>query len=178
MKNLSYIPVLFIATIFFSCKKVDKLTQFEMEYNETFVIPSTVGIDLPFNVMSPDITTNSQSTFEVNDTKKDLIEQIMLTQLDLTLTGPSNSDFSFLNEVRIYISAEGLDEVELASKTDIPDNIGKELSLDPSGADFQEYIKQDQFDLRLYTVTDQIITSDHTLDMKSVFFVDAKVLGQ
>ena len=176
MKRL--FTLLLLTTVLLACKKIDKLTQFNMNYNESFTIPSSVGVDLPFNVFSPDIESNSESTFEINDTRKDLIEQIILTKMDLTLTSPSNGDFSFLNEVRIFLSADGLDEIEIASKTDIPNSVGKELSLDLSGADMQEYIKKDQFDLRLYTVTDEIITSDHVIDMESVFFVDAKILGQ
>jgi hypothetical protein len=67
------ILVLCITLSVLGCKKIDELTQFDMEFNETTVIPSTIGINLPFNIFTPDIETNSESTFEVNDTRKDLI---------------------------------------------------------------------------------------------------------
>lgn len=161
-----------------SCKKGNKLTQFNMEYNETVVIPSSAGVNLPFNVSTPDVQSNSESTFEINDTRKDLIEEIKLTQLDLTLTSPTNGDFGFLKSIEIYISADGLSEKIVARNTNIPSNIGKYLELETSDIDLQEYIKKDQFSLRLNTVTDELITADHEIDIHSIFFVDAKIFGQ
>ena len=68
-------------------------------------------------------------------------------------------------------------EISLASADNIPNNVGKTLALVVSNKDFNEYIAKDKFSLRLNTVTDQVIASDHELNMHAVFFVDAKVLG-
>ncbi len=176
---MKLVRLLFIGlTVFIlGCKKIDKLTQFNMEYNETVVVPSSTGISLPFNILSPDIETNSESTFAVNDTRKDLIETILLTQLDLTLTSPSNEDFSFLESVEIFISADGLNESRIAWKDEIQSNTENTLNLVVGNEDLKEYIKKDNFVLRLKTVTDEVITSDHHIEVHSVFFVDAKVLG-
>ena len=161
-----------------ACKKIDKLTQFNMEYTESVTIPSSAGIDLPFNVFTPDVQTNSESTFDVNDTRKDLIEEILLNQLDLTLSSPSNADFSFLKSIEIYLSADGLSEIKVAWKDDIPNNVGKYIELETSSKDLKEYIKKDEFKLRVNTVTDELLATDHEIDIHSVFFVDAKILGQ
>ena len=158
------------------CNKLDKLTQFDIEYNESVVIESLIGINLPFNILTPDIETNSESTFEVNDTRKDLIEEIILTTLELTITSPSNADFSFLKSINVYISADGLSEVKIAWKNNIPSN-ATVLKLDLTEVDLKEYIKADKFSLRLNTETDELLTSDHHIDIHSVFFVDAKILG-
>jgi hypothetical protein len=166
----------FIGIILLSAS-CDKLTQFDMEYDSSVVIQSNTGINLPFNVYSPDIETNSESTFEINDTRKDLIETVILKSLVLNITSPNNGDFSFLESVEIFINADGLSEEKIAGKTNIPESIGAELTLETTGIDIQEYIKADNFQLRLNTVTDEIITSDHHIDLHSVFFVDAKILG-
>nr|WP_299206097.1 hypothetical protein [uncultured Brumimicrobium sp.] len=47
-----------------------------------------------------------------------------------------------------------------------------------TGADLKEYIKADKFTLRLNTKTDETINSDHHIENHSVFYVDAKILGQ
>ena len=164
--------------VLFGCKKVDKLTQFDMEFNETAVIPSSTGINLPFNLFTPDVKTNSESTFAVNDTRKDLIEEIILTQLDLTLTSPPNGDLGFLKSIEIFINADGLSEVKVAWKENIPSNVEKYLDLETTNADLKEFIKKDEFSLRLSTVTDEVLASDHQINVHSEFFVDAKVLGQ
>ncbi len=171
------ILVLSIILSLFGCKKVDKFTQFKMEFDATEVIPSATGISLPLNILTPDIQTNSVSTFEINNTRKDLIEEITLTTLSLSVTSPSNADFSFLQSINVYISADGLDEVKIAGKVNVPADVAV-LDLDITGVDLKEYIKSDKFSLRLNTVTDELLTSDHHIDIHSEFFVDAKILGQ
>ena len=60
---------------------------------------------LPFDVLTPDIETNSDSEFEVNDTRKDLIEEIKLTELKFKIISPDDTDFSFFESLEVYISA-------------------------------------------------------------------------
>lgn len=171
------ILIISLAFILFGCKKFDKLTQFYVTFDETAVVPATAGVNFPFNILTPDVETNSESTFEVNDTRKDLIEEIILTTLDLTISSPSDADFSFLEFLSVYIKADGLDEVKIAWKETIPQTT-KVLKLDLTGADLKEYIKSDKFTLRLNTKTDETINSDHHIKIHSAFYVDAKVLGQ
>lgn len=171
--------IILILTILFtisSCDKVDELTKFDLEYNSKVVIPASAGIDLPFNVFTPEMKTNSESKFEVNDTRKDLIEEIKLTELQMVITSPTDADFSFLNSIEVYISAEGLDEIKIAEK-EVGENVGNTLDVDVLDIDLKEYIKKYEFNLRLNTVTDEVINSDHEIDVNSTFFVDAKILG-
>ena len=167
-----------ILSLLIGCKKIDKLTQFDMNYDQTVVIPSSTGINLPFNIFSPDVQSNSETTFAINDTRKDLIEEINLTQLTLDLTSPSNGDFSFLKSIEIFITSSTLEEVKIAWKDNIDSNIGKSLELETTDSDLKEFIKGEEFTLRVRAITDEIITSDHQLDVHSEFFVDAKILGQ
>ncbi|WP_396633149.1 hypothetical protein [Maribacter sp. R86514] len=160
-----------------SCDKLDELTKFDMEYSQRATIPSSAGIDLPFDVFTPEIETNSESTFEVNDTRKDLIEEIKLTELELVIILPDSADFSFLNSIEVYISADGLEEIKIAYLEEVPDDAGSVITLDTADTDLKEYIKSDEFSLRLNTVTDELMSTDHELEVNSTFFVDAKILG-
>lgn len=171
--------ILLILTILFtisSCDKVDELTKFDLEYKSKVVVPGATGINLPFNMLTPDMETNSESQFEVNDTRKDLIEEIKLTKLQMVITSPTDADFSFLNSVEVYISAEGLDEIKIAEK-EVDKTAGSILDVDVLDIDLKEYIKKDKFNLRLNTVTDEVINEDHEIDVNSTFFVDARILG-
>lgn len=174
-KPFTLIVILILCTTS-GCNAIDELTKFNMDYSTQVVIESTANINLPFDVISPDVETNSESEFAINDTRKDLIEQIILRELNLTITAPEEEDFSFLESINIYISAEDLPEMQIASIDEVPDNIGS-LELITVGTDIKEYIKKDSFSLRLNTVTDEIITSDYYIDVDAVFFVDAKILG-
>ena len=160
------------------CKAIDNLTQFEMDYDQTVVIPANIPIDLPYNVLTPDIETDSETSFSINNTRKDLIEKIYLTELSLTITSPSSADFSFLESIEIYISADGLQEVKVAYKDPVPANDGTVLNMDLIDIDIKDYIKKDSFTLKLKTVTDELLSSDHQINVHSVFFIDAKILGQ
>ncbi|MEZ5007576.1 MAG: hypothetical protein R2753_05415 [Chitinophagales bacterium] len=160
-----------------SCKLLDKLTQFNMEFNQEVSIPSSTVINLPINIETEDTETNSETTFEINDTKKDLVEEILLKQIDLTITSPSNKNFDFLKSVSIYISAEGLEELKVAWLDEVPDNVGNTLDLEKTNSDLKEYIKKDEFKLRLNTTTDQIITTNYDINIHTIFKVDANILG-
>lgn len=161
-----------------SCERADELTQFDMDYTETIVVPSSSGINLPFNLTTPETETNSETTFQNNDTRKDLIEEIKVTEVTLTLTQPSSADFSFLESIEVFIQADGLDETRVAWQENVPENVGSTLSLNTSDMDLQEYVKKDEIVLRARTVTDEALTSDHHIEVYTNFFVNAKVLGQ
>ena len=148
-----------------------------MDFNNEIIIPSSTGINLPINLLTPEVETNSESTFELNDTRKDLIEEIRLTSLILTLNAPNNADFSFLVSISVYMNAQDLPEVEIAWEDNVPENAGNQISLNVSNEDFKDYIKKDEFSLRVNTITDEILTSDHQIDIATSYFIDAKILG-
>lgn len=160
-----------------SCEEAEKLTQFNIDYNTTVTIPSTFGVQVPFDVSTPAINTSSTSTFESNDTRKDLIEEIQLTEMTLTINSPSGADFSFLESIEVFISADSLDEVRIAYQDSVDVAAGESLSLTTTGVDLQEYIKADEFSLRINAVTDEAISQDHELNIYTKFFVDAELFG-
>ena len=179
MKKLKALLLLStILMVLAQCKKFDEYTKFEMEYEESVVIPSSTSKLLPFNLFTPKIETNSESTFEVNDTRKDLVESIQLTNITLTITDPDNANFSFLESIEVYLSAEGLDEIKVAWEDPVPEDTGNELVLETTDMNLEAYIKKDEFKLRLKTVTDELLSKDYHIDVHATLFVDAKILGQ
>jgi len=173
-KSIIFITAL--SFLLFGCKKAEELTQFNIDYTTEVTIPSSSGLNLPFDVFTPDMETNSSSKFAVNDTRKDKVEVISLTKLQLVLKTPSNSDFGFLKSIEVYIDADGLSEKRVAFDTDIPSTIGKILNLEVVSDNLKDYIIKDEFSLRVKTVTDEAISRDHVIDINSTFFVDAKIL--
>ena len=176
MKKLLFISLLAF-TLFLSCDKISKLTQFNLDYNETIEIPASSAIDIPVNINTPEIETNSEKSFKGNNTNKDNIESIKLSKMNLSIALPENGNFGFLKSITVYMIADGLEEIEIASKTDIPENIGNILELGTKENELKEYVLKDSFNLRINTVFDEIITTDHTIDLHTVLFVDANVLG-
>lgn len=177
MRILTFSICLFGLLFINSCKEIDKFTQFTMEYNSSVSIPPNTPLNLPIDLMTPEIESNAEGTFAVNDTRKDLVEEILLTNLDLDLTSPDSSDLSMLNSVEVYLNADGLSEILVAWKDNIPDNIGTTLILDITENDLKEYIKKEDFNIRVKVVTDETFSQTHQIDINTRFFVDAKVLG-
>lgn len=168
------LPLLFIATLL-SCERLNEFTQFEMDYRHTVTIPANTGINLPINISTPEKETNASSTFESNDTRKDLIEKVRLTKLQLSILDPAEGSFRFLKDIEIFLDADGLDEIRIAWKEGITDDVGNELDLEVTEEDLQEYVKKSSYSLRVRTVTDEALDEDHEIEIYSVFFVDAKV---
>ena len=71
-----------------SCKKVDELTTFDLAYSAKVTVPSKSVINLPFDLFTPDVTTNSESEFATKGTAKDYIDKINLTSLAMKITSP------------------------------------------------------------------------------------------
>ncbi|MDF9798652.1 hypothetical protein OKW21_003915 [Catalinimonas alkaloidigena] len=174
-RNVYSLILLFF--VFTACEQVDELTKFNMDYDTSITIPSTTGLNLPLDIFTPDVKTNSESTFGVNDTRKDLVEEIRLKTLELTIQTPNDADFSFLKTIDIYIEAEGLPKEKIAWHEDVSSISGNMLALETTGIDLKEYIKQDEFSLITEVVTDEALSSDYTIDVHTIFGVNAKILG-
>lgn len=177
MKKVLGFAIVLIA-IMFSAPSCDlnKYTQFEMDFTSSVTVPASSGINLPFDLFTPNVTTNSTGTFGTNNTNKELIQEITLKTMRLDITAPGDRDFDFLTEIHIFISADGLSEVEIAYKTDIPADVDQ-LTLDVNANDIKEYIKSDTFKLRVKTTTDEFLSNDVNIDVFTTFFVDAEILG-
>lgn len=160
-----------------ACKKLSELTQFQMDYEESVVIPSSIGLNLPFNLATPKIKTNSTEIFEINNTRKNLIEEVVLEYLTLKISDPVDADFSFLSSIEIYLSADSQEEILVAWIYNIKNNIGNSIILETSQENLAPYIVQDEFTLKFSTVTDKIPLYDHHIDINASFFVDARILG-
>jgi len=166
-----------VFTILTSCDVIDELTKFDLDYQTNYSIAPTILIDTPFNLDTPDITTDSESSFENNNTHKDLIESIKLKSIKMTIESPENGNFNFLKEIYVYINADGLEETEIAN-TVIHDNTNSNvIELDVLGQELKTYLKEDNFNLRIKTITDETISETHTIVVDTKFRVDAKILG-
>jgi len=176
MKKILFVFFAVILT-YGSCKEIDKLTHFNMDFTSSITIDPTFIIDIPIDVWTPDIPTNSETTFENNDTRTDLIEQINLTQMNMTIISTDTQSFDFLKTIEIYINADGVEEKKIAWLLDIPQTGLKTINLEITDDDLKDYIKKDEYKLRTHTVTRQLISKSTDIEIKSSFFVDANILG-
>jgi hypothetical protein len=180
--TIARISVLMCLLLLTQCKKddnfVDRLTQFNFETDYVVKVPASPITSIPVSIITPDIKTSSDVAFSANKTRADLVERINLKELTLTVKTPEGGTLSFLKSVDIYATAEGLEEVRVAYKDQVPDNVGNTLSLDVTGVELKEYFKKNKYSLRITVTSDEAVTQDYGVNAHGVFFVDAEVLGQ
>ena len=177
MKQAFFVLLVALAALLSSCKK-GGFTKFDIDYEASVIIQNGTGVSAPFSILTPDIESNSEAEFEVNDTRKDKIQEISLKSMRLEIVSPAGQEFDFLKDIELFISADGLDEIMLAYTYDINDSVGNVINITSSGSDFQEYIKKDKFKLRVRTVSDEYNLNDVKINIYSVFNVDAKLISK
>lgn len=160
-----------------SCKEIDKLTHFYIENNSNITIESTLPIEIPFDIWTPNIPTNSETSFENNNTRTDLIEEIVLSEMIMNIISPDSQSFDFLKSIEIFISTDSTDEKKIAWNNDIPKTGLLSISLETTDDDLKDYIKKNGYIMRSRTVTRQLISVSTDIEIFSKFFVDATLLG-
>jgi len=172
MNKITLIIIVLVSLL--SCKKTHDLFTFDVNDSSTFTIQAQSGINLPFSVPTPDVTTSSEKEFENNNTKASLVKEIILKKLTLTITNPSDETFKFLKNITLYISADGEDEIELAKKENIDNSVGSSIDLEPTSAFLDVYVKKDKYKLRTEVTTDEVLLHDVDVRVDITFQVTAK----
>ncbi len=172
------IVILALVTLFIfnGCDEVDELTKFDLDYKSSFTVSATPLIGVLPVISTPDITTNAETRFENNNTRKDLVESIKLKSLTLDIEMPSGEDFSFLKSVKLSISADGLPDKQIASKSEIS---GSETTLELviDNVELKDYLLKDSFSIKSEVTTDEVINEEYKIGVNTTFRVDAKILG-
>lgn len=174
-KLLLLLPLALVLVLFSNCKKLEELTKFNISFNSEVTIPANSIINLPFDIFTPDITTNYQEQFSANKTRTDLVSEIKMDAVNITVKAPAGQNLDFLKSINIFIAAEGLDEKEIAFINDVPDGLTA-LSLECVSDNIKDYITKDKIKLRVKTVTDKTVSQNTELDVQTKFWVQAKIL--
>ncbi|MDG2432127.1 hypothetical protein [Flavobacterium sp.] len=172
MKTKIYLPLILLTLFLSSCNVIDDLLTFSVDNQTTFKIASGFPLGTAFSVVTPEVTTNSSSTFENNNTKADLVKDVALTSLKLTITNPTDKSFSFLKSVTLYISTDANDEIELAYLEDINATTSS-IDLIPSKAKLDKYIKASSYKIRTKAVTKETLAQDISIKADMKFKVTA-----
>ena len=177
MKKTGILLVFALLTIFLfsGCEKVQEKLEFEFEmgYSTTITVPSSIGISIPLSLPTPEMESRAEEKFESEGTESDLVKEIRLKSTSLRILSPAGKTFSFLNSVQIFLNADGLPEILLASKNNIDDSIGNQLLLDTSDDFLDAYVKSPMFSLRSEIVTDETLFQDVEIQIDVVFQVVA-----
>ncbi|MFV5698067.1 hypothetical protein ACM55H_06820 [Flavobacterium sp. ZT3R17] len=172
MKIKTYAILSLFALFIVSCSVVDKLLTFTVSNETSFKIASGFPLNLATEIITPDVTTNSSAEFQNNNTKADLVKDVKLTELKLTITDPTDKTFSFLKSIHLYISTDTNDEIELAYLDDINSTVNT-LNLICTSQKLDKYIKASSYKIRAKAVIKESVTKDITVKSEMKFKVTA-----
>jgi hypothetical protein len=160
----------------FGCNEVNDLLTFSIDHQTDFRVESSSPISgLPLEIATPDITTNSNQSFQNNNTNASLVKDIKLQKVKLGITNPANKTFSFLKSIHVYISTDQHSEILLAHLEEIPGNVS-EIELIPTSQKLDAYVKASSYKVRTEIVTDETVTQAVDILMDLNFKVTAKAL--
>lgn len=163
------------ALLLWQCKEIEKLLTFRITNESDFSVPSAMGVNIPYSIPTPGITTNASQSFKNNNTDINKVKNIRLEALTLTVSSPTNATFQSLQSIKIYISASGQDEKLIAYKNDIPTDAGNTLAMDTTQEALDAYIKQEKYTLRTEVVSRQAVLYDRNVHAKMVFKITANL---
>lgn len=172
MKNSIFTGLIALLLCCSSCNVVDDLLTFSIDNQTNFKIESAFPVGSALTIVTPEVTTNSSSTFENNNTRADLVKDVKLTQLKVSITNPSGKNFSFLKSIVLYISTDANDEIELAQLDNI-NSTTNTLDLICTTAKLDKYVKASTYKIRTQAVIKETITEDITVNAAMKFRVTA-----
>ena len=155
-----------------ACDAIDDLLSFTISNETSIKIKSTSPINLPSEIITPDVTTNSSAEFKNNKTKAELVKDVKIRSLKLSISDPSDKNFTFLKSIHLYISTTDSDEIELAYQDNI-NSTSNTIDLICTDARLDRYIKADKYKIRTQVTLKETLTKDVTVKADMKFRVTA-----
>jgi hypothetical protein len=171
MKQLFLAAVALLAFVGTACDAVDDLLTFYITEETTIVIASNFPIGLA-PVVPVEVTTNSNETFKNNDTRAELVKDVTLDKLTLSIAEPQGQNFDFLSKIEIFISSEGNNTIKVAYLENIPKGVN-EITLESTNVKLDEYIKRDSYTISTKATLAKPVAQDTKIKAKIRFKVTA-----
>ena len=172
MKHLLLAVFVLLAFIATSCDKVDDLLTFYINQEETIRVESNFPIGIVTPLSPIPVTTNSEETFKNNKTRAELVKDVSLNKLTLTIAEPANENFDFLRSIEIYLSSEKGGETKIAYLDEVPKGVPS-IELKSTNAKLDEYIQGDTYTIRTKAAVGKPITRDISIKAAMRFKVTA-----
>ncbi|WP_226063824.1 hypothetical protein [Kaistella polysaccharea] len=152
MKNIFLSAIVATATLA-SCSTVSSILQNTFPYNATVLVTSGSPADTTLSAVSA-----AQSVTQLTGAGAN-VKDIRVS--NATISVGSSSSIGLFKSVKVYLSNNGADEVLVASRENIPDNVGSSVQLDVNTSQTLDRImKSGSVQQRMVYVLKQSPTSD------------------
>lgn len=183
------LAVLVFSVIAAGCAdKVKQLLSFtkEIEYNGSVEIKGVPGlpdtvVTLPSGGLNADFpklanATNAQQYIKDYNTSPDKISNVIISKLGLEMSEPSGANFDYIDSVKVYISATGMEEHLVGYKYGIPKGT-QSIDLTRDDINLKEYFLKDSIYFRINAHFVEVPKDSGKMDIKSVFSLVATPLN-
>ncbi len=154
MKNRKLILILFLfITILFSCKKVNRLTNFYAFFDYDLSIDSYPNTAQPINIWMYQVGVINDDLFLSNNSYISETKSITLSTVVLSIVSPDSLTIDFVKSIEIYVASKGHEKKKIAWLEDISNTDDNSISLITSDDDIQAYILDKNFVFQLIIET-------------------------
>lgn len=148
-----------VAAIFIvGCATVQSIIKSTFPYTATLTIPTTAKSN------TTSIATSTTSSFDEifgNQTGTDYIKEVRVASAKLNASNPTDQNLGVIKSVKLFLVNGNGEEVMVASRSDVAENIGNNLVLDIDNSRFVDnYIKGSNLKVRMEYVLRSTLTSD------------------
>jgi|GEM_PF-1174615 hypothetical protein len=178
MKKILCMSFLLSVLSFYACDK--PYLPFSFDFNPaeiafTLSADDVVNSDgVPVEIITPAQSTLTGDLEQYAD-KLDKVESAKLSTLSVSIVAPTTQKFSFVNEVKFYITGTGIPETLVGTKSDI-DTTASIIDLDIENVELVEFIRSGEVSTRISFTTDEGIDEDCDLIAKMTYVIRANAL--
>lgn len=154
-----------LAAAFNSCATWQSIVKSTFPYTTTVMIRENSDIGVELSAMG--VATSFDQDFKKNGNNADKVSEVSIVSAKLISTNPADFDIGNLISIKVYMSkTDGSDEVLVASRKNIAQNVGNSMVLDIDNSSFlDEHVRQPQIRIRVVYVLRNHIDVDAYLHL-------------
>ena len=165
MKNI-FLSAAIASVALVSCGTVQSIVQNTVPYTTNVLVSSGVPANQEIS------TTSSASSFaQYVGAGNSMVQDIRISSAKVSATSlSSNSDLGIFKSIKVYLSGNNTQEILVAQRTDIGNNIGNMLNLDPDNSKIlDEVVKSGAVKARVAYVLKNTANNDTNLNISLRF---------
>jgi uncharacterized beta-barrel protein YwiB (DUF1934 family) len=178
MKKSLFISLTLSILSFTACEESDLSINFDLNQADIEFTLSAADV-VNSNGETVEISTPAKSTLtgdmEQYADKLDKVESAKLSTLRVSIVAPTTPKFSFVKEVKFYITGTGIPETLVGSKSNI-DATASSVDLDIEDVELVKFIRSGEVSTRVSFMTDEGIDEDCDMKAEMTYTIRANAL--
>ncbi|MBX2986153.1 MAG: hypothetical protein KF882_09340 [Bacteroidia bacterium] len=177
MKHTSSIISLIIlgAMIFTSCSKTETV-RIRLDETASVAIPDTVDRYALVTVNSADVTNSLSLKLSEKGYTMDQVKSMTLNAMELNMITPDSSNFRFCRNIKIYLSAEGMQDTLIAligndSTTRLESTT---LFLTRPATELKEYFTKAKYSYKVVFQMREVYAEPMSVRLQPIYFAEAE----